>query len=145
MKEILNFININHKVTEDQRAQFKELGYELVELRAADELRKELSNLSSDADLEKLAAECRTVIERSLCSAVLLPIGSPVFMATLFSGRLLVHTEYFFSHTDREAVEKELPDGSIEKKMVFKHTGFHVLDTRRVRFYPYRRSTEGKK
>jgi len=134
MKEILNFININHKVTEDQKTHLEELGYELVEMSSANKLREELSNLSSDADLEKLAAKCRDVFEKSLCEAVLLPIGSPVFMATLFSGRLPAKTEYFFSHTDREAVEKELPDGSIEKKMVFMHKGFHILDSAAVRF-----------
>ena len=137
MKEILNFINSNHKITPEQKTHLEELGYKLVEMSSANELREELSNLSSDADLEKLAAKCRDVFEKSLCEAVLLPIGSPVFMATLFSGRLPAKTEYFFSHTDREAVEKELPDGSIEKKMIFMHKGFHVLDSVGVRLYPY--------
>lgn len=79
-----------------------------------------ISNCPADAnELKNLAS--LLISTMGLYDKVVLPIGSPAFMAILMQKLPSERPKILFSHTERKSVEEQQPDGSIKKTSIFNH------------------------
>lgn len=127
MKKILN--TMQHALTDEQIIDLNNMFTQnnISNLRDVDnELFKQISNISVDANLNDLAEQLLNVAKEF--DIVILPIGSPAFMFT-FSRLTHFHRDivFIFAHSDRISVEKQNEDGTITKTNVFKHVKFLVM------------------
>lgn len=87
-----------------------------------------LSNSPSDIkELEDLSYQLLGMFNNF--DAIVLPLGSPAFMAILMKGIGIVQTlgdqyKLLFAHTERVSDDVVQPDGSIKKTSIFKHVKF---------------------
>ena len=124
-----------HKLQLTQIAQAEQMGYEFIDSSVLEELKKQLSNLKGDEDLTALS---KAVIEASIeadCSLIF-PIGSPLFYMIFATEVAKRPVELLFSHTLRECIETVQADGSVQKKMVFNHVGYHVFNKGETQYFP---------
>lgn len=125
--KILN--TMNHALNDEQIADLNNMfdNVEVLDLRDENnELFKQISNISVDANLNDLAEQLLNVAKEF--DIVILPIGSPAFMFT-FSRLTHFHRDivFMFAHSDRVSVEKQNEDGTVTKTNIFKHVKFLVM------------------
>ena len=124
-----------HSLQTSQIAQAERLGYTFIESERLNEIKKKLCNLNGFENLQELSQELILACLYEV-DALVFPIGSPLFymeFAKVYSGALA--PKLLFSHTMRETIETPLPDGSVEKRMVFNHKGFHIVEPDKVPVY----------
>jgi hypothetical protein len=136
MKRFL--IAIQHVLSDSQIAELTN-GTSNVEFVLLKEVNPELftrvANCPSDiTEIHKLANDFLLYIDKY--EAVVLPIGSPIFMMDLgIKTGIKCHAtdgewsgpDMYFSHTDRVSVDEPQADGSMLKKSVFQHVKFNRL------------------
>ena len=122
-------ICMQHQLTEDQLIELNNLDtrVEIEYLKDVDtKLFNSVANSPDDVRALAIAAQSLENSCRFGYDAVLLPIGSPAFMfcfATVVATRQ-TKTKFLFSHSERQSIEVPGPNGTVEKRMVFKHTHF---------------------
>ncbi len=120
-----------HTPTQSQLDELKELGYtEILNLKELSPITfEDVSNCPSDEDeLYELAFDfIDTIIPET---HIVLPIGSPAFMAMLIKEMATRHTSYttLFAHSERVSVDKVQEDGTTIKTSVFNHVKFIKLE-----------------
>jgi hypothetical protein len=77
--------------------------------------------LSSRA--RQFAALAQTLMQKYACNAVMIG-GAPYFAAEQESALRAAGIRFCYAFSKRDAIEEQQPDGSVLKKMVFKHAGF---------------------
>lgn len=142
MKKILN--TMQHALTDEQIIDLNNMFTQnnISNLRDVDnELFKQISNISVDANLNDLAEQLLNVAKEF--DIVILPIGSPAFMfkfatkippkfpsilfPNIFNPPVNMDLTFLFAHSDRVSVEKQNEDGTITKTNIFKHVKFLVM------------------
>ncbi|HPL94814.1 MAG TPA: hypothetical protein PLK02_06915 [Paludibacteraceae bacterium] len=120
---------MNHVLNNEQIIDLNNMfdNVEVLDLRDENnELFKQISNISVDANLNDLAEQLLNVAKEF--DMVILPIGSPAFM---FKFATKTHANmnitFLFAHSDRSVIEKTNNDGTITKTSVFKHVKFLVM------------------
>jgi hypothetical protein len=121
------FINLTqHTLSASQRADAENQGFEILDQKP--DFYSELVNMTGDEDLDALAEKLLEWCRNCTC---LMPIGSPAFMAVFFQlwgqarkRNRFQKTRFVFSHTMRESVDVQQPDGSVKKTVVFNHVKF---------------------
>ena len=73
--------------------------------------------------LKRKADEVLAIASYYRCQAVMIG-GAPFFMAGLAAELEYAGYEVLFAFSERESVEVTAPDGSIQKRSVFRHKGF---------------------
>ena len=117
MKKLLNCSN--HVLGLNQLAELQEKGYIVVEL--PEELKKAWSQLKPD-NYPQVCNDIIQYAEDNQCEAMHLA-GFPAAVSLIC---LDTNKDYplFYAYSERESIEIEKEDGSIEKKNIFKHKGF---------------------
>ena len=142
MKKILN--TMQHALTDEQIIDLNNMFTQnnISNLRDVDnELFKQISNISVDANLNDLAEQLLNVAKEF--DIVILPIGSPAFMfkfatkippkvpsilfPNIFNPPVNMDLTFLFAHSDRVSVEKQNEDGTVTKTNTFKHVKFLVM------------------
>ena len=96
-----------------------------------------LSNTSGNmAECRQLAREFATSLVKDgewLYTAVILPIGSPMFQIILDRALRVVEDDIcediirIYAHSERISEDQVQPDGTVKKVSVFKHSHFNYL------------------
>ncbi len=120
----IKFLNIsNHAMTQDQITELAAKGYEVTELP------QDLKDRWSQCDPETYTALCKEIMDymddQEIYEAML--AGYPAAVVYMCVNARPGVT-FFYAHTKRVSVEEQLADGSVVKRNVFKHEGFHVYD-----------------
>ena len=118
MKKMLNVSN--HTLGLNQLKELEEKGYVVMEL--SEDLKKQWSQLTPTNYPEV----CNAVIqfaEDNQCEAMHLA-GFPAAVTLICVD---CHPDYplYYAYSERESIEVEKEDGTVEKKNVFKHKGFY--------------------
>lgn len=129
--KVLVAINPAHKLTSEQVAELA--GHSVTRIEEVDsEFAQFLSNMTDENVMDgywKAAARMSRLADSY--DAVVLPIGNPAFQFR-FGLELGLNNDpqcldkYFFSHSIREAQEKEV-DGKVQKVSAFRHVRFFNL------------------
>lgn len=110
-----------HNATPEQVAQG------VVELPSdvKEELKKLLTfnTLEETAELNERAYKIARIAKEHGAERAMIG-GAPFFMPTLESMLALGDISAHYAFSQREVVETTLPNGSVEKKAIFKHVGF---------------------
>jgi len=80
-------------------------------------------SIPSQEDIERRAAGLAAIAQAEGATAAMIG-GAPWLMGELEQALLKRSVEPLYAFTQRESVEKKLPDGSVQKTNVFTHAGF---------------------
>lgn len=123
------FLNIsNHQLTDDQLKDIVDNGWELVEL--PDHLKAKWGSLNP-FNYEDVCDEIDNFMIINRIGKALLAGYQPAvtFMVLKNSNRDdLVKYDLYYAHSERESVEEAQPDGSVIKRVVFRHKGFFTYN-----------------
>ena len=126
IKEVENmskFLNVsNHVLTQDQLDDLDRMGFEEVL-----ELPEDLKSRWGNCDPETYQDVCDDIVkymdDNNIPSAHL--AGYPAAVAYMCMTYISMDNMFYFSHTKRVSEEVRNPDGSVTKRNVFKHEGWH--------------------
>ena len=118
MKKLLNVSN--HTLGLNQLKELEEKGYVVMEL--SEDLKKQWSQLNP-TNYPKVCNDIIQFAEDNQCEAMHLA-GFPAAVTLICVD---CHPDYplFYAYSERESIEVEKEDGTVEKKNIFKHKGFY--------------------
>ena len=113
---------LNHQLTEEQVKELKEKGYQEI-VYLPDELKKEFAGLTPESILPTLR-EIHNFILRENPDAIIIQ-GHNTIVAYLWYICSTRGIKVLYAYSKRIVEEQKKDDGTVEKKVVFRHEGFH--------------------
>lgn len=104
----------NHKLTETQLKEISEMRCEVVELDQED--KQKWGQLTPDN-------------YRKICDEILIKYNVEAYHLAGFPAAVVyvsnIMENCFYAYSERNSIEVQNPDGTVEKKVVFEHKGFY--------------------
>lgn len=119
MRKLLNVSN--HTLTEVQVAELRGMGYEIIEL--SEGLKAGWSNLTPD-NYEKIVDSLMLFCKMNNIEGMHLAGFMPAVQLVNYQAAKK-EIETFYAYSERVSIEEVQTDGSVLKKSIFQHKGFH--------------------